>query len=136
MAVYNKHQIKFIEQSCEILHEVEKHLIGIIREGITTAEIDQVAEKIILEPFVFTHKPELDSSLYGIAGHLHPAVTVTGKGGLKETLPCFCFGPRTALLPAFGSFTGNQVIHPTVDDRIYVIAGDEVIEMQKATTSK
>jgi len=59
-------------------------------------------------------------------------VTVTGKGRLKETLPCFCFGPRAALLPAFGSFTGNQVIRPTSEDRIYVVAGDEVIEMQNS----
>ena len=90
----------------------------------------QVAAEIILDPFAFTHKPKQDSSFYGIAGHLHPAVTITGKGRLRETLPCFCFGPRAALLPAFGSFTGNQVIHPTSEDRIYVVAGDEVIEMQ------
>ena len=91
----------------------------------------QVAAEIILDPFVFTHKPKQDSSFYGIAGHLHPAVTISGKGRLKETLPCFCFGPRAALLPAFGSFTGNQVIRPAPDDRIFVIAGDEVIKMQK-----
>ncbi len=87
-------------------------------------------EGFILDPFAFTHKPKQDSSFYGIAGHLHPAVTLSGKGRLKETLPCFCFGPRAALLPAFGSFTGNQVIRPTFEDRIYVVAGDEVIEMQ------
>jgi len=91
----------------------------------------QVAAEIILDPFVFTHKPRFDSSYYGIAGHLHPAVTISGKGRQKETLPCFCFGPRAALLPAFGSFTGNQVIRPAPDDRIFVIAGDEIIKMQK-----
>ena len=90
---------------------------------------DQVAAEIILGPFSFTHKPRLDGSLYGFAGHLHPAVTLSGKGRLKETLPCFSFGPRAALLPAFGSFTGNQAIRPTSEDRIYVVAGDEVIEM-------
>ena len=89
---------------------------------------DQVAAKIILDPFIFTHKPIPDNRFYGIAGHLHPAVTVTGKGGLKETLPCFCFQPQSALLPAFGVFTGNQVIRPSPDDRIYIIAEDEVIE--------
>ncbi len=75
-----------------------------------------------------------DGSFYGIAGHLHPAVTVTGKGRLKETLPCFCFGPRAAILPAFGSFTGTQLIRPTSEDRIYVVAGDEVVEMQIKVT--
>jgi DNA ligase-associated metallophosphoesterase len=90
---------------------------------------DHVAAKIIVGPFIFSHKPGFEGSFYGFAGHLHPAVTITGKGRLKETLPCFCFGPRAALLPAFGSFTGTQVIHPTTEDRIYVVAGDEVVEM-------
>lgn len=90
---------------------------------------DHVATEIVLGSFIFTHKPRLVSAFYGFSGHLHPAVTLTGKGRLKETLPCFCFGPRGALLPAFGSFTGTQVIRPTSEDRIYVVAGDEVVEM-------
>jgi DNA ligase-associated metallophosphoesterase len=90
---------------------------------------DYVATEIILGPFIFTHKPRRNSSFYGFAGHLHPAVAITGIGGLKETLPCFCFGLQAALLPAFGSFTGNQVIRPTSDDWIYVVADDEVVEM-------
>ena len=49
MAVYNEQQIKFIRRSCEILHEVEEHLKSIMREGITTGEIDRVAEQKILE---------------------------------------------------------------------------------------
>ena len=90
---------------------------------------DHVAAEIIIGSFLFSHKPKIDSAFYGISGHLHPAVTIAGKGRLKETLPCFCFGPRAALLPAFGGFTGRQVIRPKPEDRIYVIAGDEVVEM-------
>ncbi len=90
---------------------------------------DRIAAALVRGPFVFTHHPKSDAPRYGIAGHLHPAVTVKGKGRQKDTLPCFCFGARVALLPAFGSFTGNQVIHPAPKDRVYVIAGDEVLEM-------
>lgn len=102
-----------------------------LRSGDPFAQFrfDHVATEIVLGSFIFTHKPRLNSSFYGIAGHLHPAVTLMGKGRLKETLPCFCFGSRGALLPAFGSFTGTQVIRPTPEDRIYVVAGDEVVEM-------
>ena len=91
-------------------------------------KIDQVADELLIDPFLFTHQPKSDSPCYGIAGHLHPAVTITGKGRMKETLPCFCFGQRMALMPAFGGFTGNQVIRPAIDDRVYVIAGNEVIQ--------
>ena len=90
----------------------------------------KVVAEMSIGPFLFTHKPKIDNSFYVIAGHLHPAVNITGKGRQKETLPCFYFNPRFAMLPAFGSFTGNQVVHPSPEDRIYVIAGDEVIEMK------
>jgi DNA ligase-associated metallophosphoesterase len=95
-------------------------------------QIDQVADELVINPFIFTHQPTMDSFCYGIAGHLHPAVALTGKGRTRETLPCFCFGSRMALMPAFGGFTGNQVIRPTTNDRIYVIAGNKVIEVPSA----
>jgi len=92
-------------------------------------KIDLIVDELMIDPFIFIHQPKTDSSCYGIAGHLHPAVKIIGKGRLKETLSCFCFGPQMALMPAFGGFTGNQVIHPTMSDHIFVIAGNEVIEM-------
>jgi DNA ligase-associated metallophosphoesterase len=95
----------------------------------TQFRIDHVAAEIVMDSFIFTHKPRVDSTFYGIAGHLHPAVTITANAGLKERLPCFSFGPRGALLPAFGCFTGTQIIRPSLEDRTYVIAGDEVFEM-------
>jgi DNA ligase-associated metallophosphoesterase len=100
------------------------------KKSLAYFRFDQVAAEISMNPFVFTHKPKLGNAFYGIAGHLHPAVYLKGKGHLKENLPCFCFGTRNALLPAFGSFTGKHVIQPTRDDKIFVIAGDEVLEMR------
>ena len=78
-------------------------------------------------PFVFTHKPQDFAAGYNLAGHVHPAVAMAGRGGLKATLPCFCFGPDQGLLPAFGGFTGCQLIRPRRADRIFVIADDAVI---------
>ncbi len=92
-------------------------------------EFNQVAKKIQLDPFYFVHQPESTASHYTIAGHLHPAVSMRGRGRLKETLPCFSFGVRYAILPAFGSFTGNQTIRPSAADQIFVIAGNEVVEV-------
>lgn len=78
-------------------------------------------------PFVFTHQSQGRAAGYNLAGHLHPAVAMTGPGALKASLPCFCFGFKGALLPAFGSFTGCQVIRPGTGDRVFVIADDTVI---------
>ncbi|MGB5421876.1 MAG: ligase-associated DNA damage response endonuclease PdeM [Desulfobacterales bacterium] len=94
--------------------------------------LDRIVAHHDAGPFVFRHKPgeTTTRSRYTIAGHVHPAVFVSGKGRQKETLPCFCFGERRALLPAFGSFTGNQVIRPEPQERVYVVAGNEVVEIK------
>jgi DNA ligase-associated metallophosphoesterase len=91
--------------------------------------LDYVASELRIDPFLFTHKPKIDSLGYSVTGHIHPCVTVRGKARQRETLPCFCFSSQTLILPAFGSFTGNQLIHPKPADRIYVIAGNEILEM-------
>jgi len=93
--------------------------------------LDRIVAQRVCGPFVFSHKAESASSrsLYTIAGHVHPAVFVSGKGHQRETLPCFCFGEKRALLPAFGSFTGNQVIRPEPPERVYLVAEDEIVEI-------
>jgi len=77
-------------------------------------------------PFVWRHLPEPDPDGYTLAGHRHPAVCV-GSGPLAETVSCFYFGEKVGILPAFGEFTGNALIHPEPGDRVFVLAGAEVI---------
>lgn len=69
-----------------------------------------------------THEPPDagQEALYTLCGHLHPGVRLEGKGRQRMTVPCFLFGERTAVLPAFGSFTGLHVVSPRSTDRIYV----------------
>jgi len=63
---------------------------------------------------------------YPVAGHVHPAVALGGNGRAL-TLPCFYFGRDYALLPAFGEFTGTAVVRPRSGERVFVLAGDEII---------
>lgn len=82
---------------------------------VTNDESERVARRSSLVP-----------SLYPIAGHIHPAVALGGNGhGL--TLPCFYFGHDYALLPAFGEFTGTAVVRPRSGERVFVLAGDEIV---------
>ncbi len=85
---------------------------------------------VALGPFALCHDPDTAAPGYVLAGHLHPAIVLTGPGRQRERLPCFLVGPRRAILPAFGSFTGHTTVYPGPDDRAYLIAG-EVIEMQR-----
>jgi uncharacterized protein len=88
-----------------------------------------VHDEIKLGPFIFTHHPmeEIPANAYNIAGHIHPGVHLVGKARQSLTLPCFYFGARIGLLPAFGKFTGLAPITPQKNDRIFVVADNKVI---------
>jgi uncharacterized protein len=88
-------------------------------------------DKIELGPFIFTHHPleEISANEYNIAGHIHPGVHLIGKARQSLTLPCFYFGARMGLLPAFGKFTGLAPIAPQKNDRVFVVADNKVISV-------
>jgi uncharacterized protein len=86
-----------------------------------------VDEPLAAPPFLFQHTPLPDSLGYVIAGHLHPGVTLAGRGRQHIKLPCFWFGPDMAVLPAFGSFTGLHSVQPQIGDRVYVLAESRII---------
>ncbi len=44
-------------------------------------------------------------------------------------MPCFWFTHESAVLPAFGSFTGGGRIHPGAGDRVFVVGDDGVLEV-------
>jgi len=84
---------------------------------------------LVYPPFVASHYPDASPLGYTLAGHLHPGFTLSGKGRQRLTLPCFWFAEPFAVLPAFGEFTGLSRIAPNPGDRIYVIAGEEVLSV-------
>jgi len=82
-----------------------------------------------LGPFVLNHEPGAVRGGYALAGHTHPAVRLSDRGGETLRLPCFWFGTRFGVLPAFGSFTGTAVVSPRRGDQVFVIAEDEVLKV-------
>jgi DNA ligase-associated metallophosphoesterase len=91
---------------------------------------------LILPPFTLTHFPPLQetdftSELYYLSGHIHPAVQLSGAAYQSLRLPCFIFGKKNGILPAFGRFTGTEIITPRKPDRIFVIAKDHVLDLKR-----
>jgi DNA ligase-associated metallophosphoesterase len=82
-----------------------------------------------LGPFVLNHEPGAARGGYALAGHIHPAVRLHGCGEASLRLPCFWFGARCGVLPAFGAFTGSAVVLPKRGDQVFVIAEDEVLQV-------
>lgn len=93
---------------------------------------DCVDEPRIESPFAFRHHPAEDPSGYVLAGHIHPAIVLEGPARQREKLPCFLFGERGGLLPAFGDFTGGAAVRPRRGDRVYAVAGEEVVSIATA----
>lgn len=84
------------------------------------------ASTATLGPFALRHEPEGgDGDLYTLCGHLHPMAKLRGAGD-QLLLPCFQFGPRIGLLPAFTSWSSGVRVEPQ-DGETYVIAGDAVV---------
>jgi DNA ligase-associated metallophosphoesterase len=92
-------------------------------------QINCVNAPAFVPPFIFRHEPVDAEGAYGLAGHVHPGLTLVGRGLQRETLPCFLVGQRGAIIPAFGSFTGFGAVQPGPEDRAFVVAADEVLEV-------
>jgi len=93
-------------------------------------KIDCVDAGAALGPFVLNHEPGPSRAGYALAGHIHPAVRLSGGGGETLRLPCFWFAKRHGVLPAFGAFTGSAVVRPRPEDRVFVIAEEEVVRVR------
>lgn len=79
-----------------------------------------------------THEPQIitnEESRFNLAGHVHPGVRLRGKGKQSLTLPCFWFGERQGLMPAFGHFTGKHLVDIHENTIIFAIANDQVIRI-------
>lgn len=82
---------------------------------------------LVVGAFALCHDPQPVAGHYSLAGHVHPAVCMTGRGRERTRLPCFLLRADYAILPAFGGLTGMFTVTPEIGDRVYVVAGDTVV---------
>ncbi|NEU10387.1 ligase-associated DNA damage response endonuclease PdeM [Flavihumibacter sp. R14] len=85
-------------------------------------------------PFLLVHEPMpikkiVEETGYILSGHIHPGVKLRGKGRQFLTLPCFHFGKRQAILPAFGKFTGKFCLRSDESDKIFGVLKDSVVAL-------
>lgn len=83
--------------------------------------IEVVVEPLLLGPFALQHEPHPHPTYSVLAGHLHPAYRLRGRGRQSLRLPCFVLAEDVSLLPSFGSFTGAMNLHSRPGQRIFVV---------------
>ncbi len=85
--------------------------------------------KLIIGSFLLTHHPTEDVQLFNFCGHIHPGIKLKDLGRQALKLSCFFRKENQMILPAFGEFTGNYFMRPDANDKVYAIAGNEVIRV-------
>lgn len=82
-------------------------------------------------PFLLVHDPVNQTekrNKYLIGGHIHPSVSIKGKGRQSLRFPCFYFGEGYGLLPAFGDFTGTHPVKPSKTDLFFPIVDKQILK--------
>jgi len=87
-----------------------------------------VPEPLLLGPFALQHEPDPHPTHHVLAGHVHPAYRIFGKGRQRLRLPCFYLQSDISLLPAFGAFTGGMNIDRADNSRVFVVGEGAVWE--------
>ena len=85
-----------------------------------------VDEPFELDGFALCHHPAARRGAYVLAGHLHPCVSLGGRGFDHLRLPCFWLGDDVGVLPAFGAFTGMHPIRAGAGERVFAVADGAV----------
>lgn len=85
-----------------------------------------VNEPLVIGPLRLRHTPSDTGDGHVIAGHVHPVVTLQGRGRQVLRLLCFYSTPHCTLLPSFGAFTGGYGIAPEAGSRVFVTDGSGV----------
>lgn len=89
-------------------------------------------EGLLMNQFILLHHPSenpIPENHFAFCGHVHPAITISGKGKQSAKLPCFYASERQLILPAFGKFTGTANINPKKNDSVFVVSGNKVVEI-------
>jgi DNA ligase-associated metallophosphoesterase len=84
--------------------------------------------------FSFCHDP-VDASVnhqqhYTFCGHLHPGISIRGRGRQYLQFPCFYFGNQIGILPAFSRFTGCVNVDAQKGENVFAIVENGIMQVQ------
>jgi len=99
---------------------------------IERLDLVSVAEPLASEGLVYRHHPGGHGPF--VAGHVHPGVRLTDRAD-SARLPVFWARGDGLVLPAFGQFTGLQIISAGAGDRLFAVTPTAVLEVPPALCS-
>lgn len=66
---------------------------------------------------------------YTFSGHLHPGISIRGKGQPSLRFPCFYFANDYCILPAFSRFTGTYKVKPKKEETVFAIVENKLLQL-------
>jgi len=126
-----------------IIHLVKGNHDILEEDWYRKANISLSNDSLLLRDFHFTHDISADlptrvnstnghqpTANYSFSGHIHPGIRIDGAGKQSLCFPCFYFGKKYAVLPAFSRFTGVALIQPEKNENVFAIVGDKILQLQ------
>ena len=115
------------------IHLVKGNHDVLKEEWYADADIILHTCELTVGDFVFVHNID-DCSVPGkgyiFSGHIHPGITVKGAGKQRLHFPCFYFGKRYAVLPAFSKFTGTYTIEPKAGENVFALIEQSIVKIR------
>lgn len=96
------------------------------------ASITCIHDQLQKGPFIFTHDQATchdTTDCFIFSGHIHPSVTIFGHARQALKFPCFYFTTNSAVLPAFGRFTGMHSVKPKKGDAVFVLLQNKIMPL-------
>jgi uncharacterized protein len=90
---------------------------------------------LVIDRFSFYHDPadveknENGENHYSFCGHLHPGISIRGRGKQSLQFPCFYFGNTIGILPAFSRFTGFVNVNAQVGENVFAIVDNSIMQV-------
>ncbi|HEY6502510.1 MAG TPA: ligase-associated DNA damage response endonuclease PdeM [Chitinophagaceae bacterium] len=87
---------------------------------------------LLVKNFLFVHDIETLNTIpekgqYIFSGHLHPGISINGRGRQSLHFPCFYFTKHYCVLPAFSRFTGTSKVQPKTGEQSFAIIDRDIL---------
>lgn len=109
------HQLAALVQRYPTTLVLGNHDMPLAKRALKGLPMTACTAPLALGPLLAQHEPDFATHVdfaagtgtgFGLAGHLHPAVHLGGRGGDRMRRPCFLHYAGGLVLPAFGRWTG------------------------------
>jgi metallophosphoesterase superfamily enzyme len=98
------------------------------------ADITVNAGQLEIKQFLFVHDIltkgiKAVKGQYVFSGHVHPGVSIKGRGRQSLRFPCFYFTKKYCVLPAFSRFTGTYRVDAKEDEKVFAIIENDIVPL-------